>query len=857
MGYWLQRWALWVILGLKLVHAQRNLRTHSSYLVTFDGVVSAEATEQSYRLFQQQMAHANIPFTLESKYTTGITGISIEVEKRYYRAIDDLPIVDLIQPNQVLELQSSANLNAVTDSGNDLPPMPFLAHDYTGLNDLLKAKNVTGKGVRVGIIDTGIDHRHRAFGSCYKTPGCRVAYGYDFVGDDFDGVTEPQPDDDPLDTCNAHGTAVAGIIAGNDGEFRGVAPEATLGIYRVMSCKNVLYDRYIMDALTKAVEDDMEVINLSVGNSQAFFWSVLSQFANNIGKQKKVVMAAVGNTGNQYMFTMYSPAVAVNTFAVGSYELPYYYALPLTCHLSSGNFTIPRSATQNGAPELRLPAIDLILGTDSNNQTTGCAPFAQDLTGKVVLLVRGACEVQTKAANAEDAGAVAAIVYDITNDPLGPYVFEGSGHIPTVMIGRMHGLVLQDQLKAGEVWVSSEPLPTVFKHDAPFTVSPYSSWGPGVYMENKPDMLAPGSNLYVPVPKEFGSYGIVSGTSFSTAYMSGCAAIIADEKTYISYKWAKRDLSFNARVATSLDRTTAPTAQQGYGMLNLTRLFETYHNAISKHFGYLFGTQLVPAGAPGPTNNLTLVNWTGKPRTIRLKHIPSVSISAFDAQGNLLLKPRTSNVAANLGFDTLTIEQTSKEQFLNVTFDVRHFDPKDKWVYSGFVEVRDLDGLLLDRSSYVGLAASMHDLPMLPPPNSPDAPCLTRGKDQTCLALSGNHAYTMTGDDFPSVRYRLQFGVRAIYFTIITTVNGEAKEYLINEGDPRGAVRNDFSVRPYYTALWDGSVYKPYSDPTLMAMPAGEYHFRFRLCRPGYICNRAAPDSRFRIWESNPFTITR
>ncbi|KAJ1977456.1 hypothetical protein H4R35_002294 [Dimargaris xerosporica] len=470
-----QHLTLWVGLGIALVHAQRNLRTHSSYLVTFNGKVGAEATEQSYRLFQQQMADANIPFTLENKYITGITGVSIEVEKHYARAIDDLPIVDLIQPNQVLELQSGANLNAVTDTDNKLPPMPFLAHEYTGLNDLLKLKNVAGKGVRVGIIDTGIDHRHRAFGSCYKTPGCRVAYGYDFVGDDFDGISEPQPDDDPLDTCNAHGTAVAGIIAGNDGEFRGVVPEATLGVYRVMSCKNVLYDRYIMDALTKAVEDDMEVINLSVGNSQAFFWSVLSQLANNIGKQKKVVMAAVGNTGNQYMFTLYSPAVASNTFAVGSYELPYYYALPLTCHLSSGNFTIPRSATQKEAPELRLSATELVLGTDSNNQTTGCAPFTRELTGKVVLLVRGACPVQTKAENAKDAGAVAAIVYDVTNDPLGPYVFDDPGHIPTVMINRTHGLVLQGQLRAGEVFVSSEPRAAVFKHDAPYTVSPYSS----------------------------------------------------------------------------------------------------------------------------------------------------------------------------------------------------------------------------------------------------------------------------------------------------------------------------------------------------------------------------------------------
>ncbi|KAJ1977790.1 hypothetical protein H4R35_002160 [Dimargaris xerosporica] len=115
----------------------------------------------------------------------------------------------------------------------------------------------------------------------------------------------------------------------------------------------------------------------------------------------------------------------------------------------------------------------------------------------------------------------------------------------------------------------------------------------------------------------------------------------------------------------------------------------------------------------------------------------------------------------------------------------------------------------------------------------------------------------MAGDDFPSVRYRLQFGVRSIYFTVITTVNGESREYLINEGDPRGAVRNDFSVRPYYTALWDGNIYKSYRDSTLMVVPAGEYYFRFRLCRSGYVCKVTSPDDHFEIWKSARFSVTR
>jgi subtilisin family serine protease len=83
-------------------------------------------------------------------------------------------------------------------------------HIMTGVNKL-HAQGITGRGIRVGIIDSGINYPHPSLGGCFG-PGCKVAYGFDFVGDAYNGTNTPAPDSDPNDTCNGHGTHVAGIV---------------------------------------------------------------------------------------------------------------------------------------------------------------------------------------------------------------------------------------------------------------------------------------------------------------------------------------------------------------------------------------------------------------------------------------------------------------------------------------------------------------------------------------------------------------------------------------------------------------------------------------------------------------------
>ena len=100
----------------------------------------------------------------------------------------------------------------------------------TGVNELHK-RGVYGKGVKVGIVDTGTWYNHEALGKGFGK-GKKVAGGWDFVGDGWVVGGERKPDADPLDE-NGHGTHVADILAGSVGNWKGVAPEVELHSYKV------------------------------------------------------------------------------------------------------------------------------------------------------------------------------------------------------------------------------------------------------------------------------------------------------------------------------------------------------------------------------------------------------------------------------------------------------------------------------------------------------------------------------------------------------------------------------------------------------------------------------------------------
>lgn len=247
-------------------------------------------------------------------------------------------------------------------------------------NNVIKANQVwsnygaTGKNIRIGIIDTGIDYNHPdlggGIGSSFKVIG-----GYDFVNND----------NDPMDDYG-HGTHVAGISAANGSTLKGVAPDAKLVAYKVLGADGYGYNSWIIAAIERSIDPDqnpatddhLDVVNMSLGG-QASEDDPLSEAVNNAVAQGVIFVVAAGNSYSNE--TIGSPGVAENAITVGA----------------SNNFDGIADFSSKGPtpfkylakPDLVAPGVDInssFLG-GSYKQLSGTSMATPHVAGAVALLL--------------------------------------------------------------------------------------------------------------------------------------------------------------------------------------------------------------------------------------------------------------------------------------------------------------------------------------------------------------------------------------------------------------------------------------------------------------------------------------
>ncbi|CUR51105.1 putative Subtilase family protein [Nitrosotalea devaniterrae] len=414
-----------------------------------------------------------------------------------------------------------------------------------------RQQGLDGQGIKIGIIDTGIDFSHPDLYG-YGQSG-RVAGGYDYVNAD------KKPND-----VNGHGTEVAGIIGAN-GSFSGMAPKSQLFSYKVSSTGESVSSDYIIQAISLAIDEKMGVINISLGVNRTN--DELENAVDEAVKKGIVVVTAAGNNGPDDK-TIGSPGRDYNVITVGASYNNITSSVVSTLEIGDKQYdTLPMLGTNI----LKNPIQGKIIyggygrNTDLENIDVKDAILLEqrgsDIKGEKVYF-------SEKEKNAADHGAIGLIIFNnqsgvFFGELIGPNSTRGyQPRIPVISMSGDDGLKLRSILKDNAMGNLD-----VFYH--PDFVAPFSSRGSVSPFYVKPDLVAPG--VYVNTTTIGGKYNLTSGTSIAAPHVTGAVAILLQ-------KYPSMDpASIASLIITTTDPVTDahgkifPIDVAGSGRLNVTR----------------------------------------------------------------------------------------------------------------------------------------------------------------------------------------------------------------------------------------------------------------------------------------------
>src|SRR6267154_1710703 len=508
--------------------------------------------------------------TVIANYRAAYNGIKVRIAGDRVKELAALPGVVAVRP---LQLMKPDNLRGI----------PLI-----GAPAVWQNLGLHGEGVKIAVIDTGIDYTHANFGG----PGTKAAFqaaaatstqpadpalfgpsaprvkgGTDLVGDDYDASAPagspklvPHPDPNPLD-CNGHGSHVAGTAAGSGitsagatytGPYNaatlatpsnfsvgpGVAPKADLYAVRVFGCEGST--DVVVDAIDWAVDNDMDVINMSLGSPFGTKDDPSAVASTNAAKAGVIVVASAGNSGFSPYMTG-SPATGEGAIAVAANDpYPDFPGATVTFTgttipaIDANGFALPASATFNIKVIKDNPA------TGSRDESLGCsvADFGGPLPPNTIAVVnRGVCARVAKAIFGQQAGA--AVVVMVNNAPgfppfEGPITANPDDGVPfnvTIPFLGVKGPSTAASSDGAKLRAAADGSATTVASasitNPGFTAfASFTSGGPRTGDSGlKPDITAPGVSIVSTAIGTGNQGAALSGTSMASPHVAGVAAL--------------------------------------------------------------------------------------------------------------------------------------------------------------------------------------------------------------------------------------------------------------------------------------------------------------------------------------------
>lgn len=770
--------------------------------VTSDAMVDESPTAYFVELsgsketFRAEAKAAGIVYKERFAYGKLFNGVSIKVGDSQLAALQELGSVKTTYPVLRADFAPTSTVDLATAVG------------MTGA-DLANGAGYTGTGVKVAIMDTGIDYNHPDLGGSGTDgdpasndgvfdgdfPNSRVVTGWDFVGDAFNANSTAAtynpvatPDPDP-DDCQGHGTHVAGIVGANGG-VKGVAPNVQFGAYRVFGCDGSTTADIMLAAMERALDDGMHVLNMSIGSA----FMTWPQYPTAAGADAlvdagMVVVASIGNSGADGLYSAGAPGVGNNVIGVASYDNSHVSALTFDAPGRTGIAYLPITNTEEPPTSGTTPDV-VWVGRGCNADTYLGSP-----AGKVALIERGACTFAEKYNKAVANGAVDVIVHNNSAGLFAGGGIVGVAGISAVGISQADGLYLRGLATPFQItWTANR---VNAKNPSGGLISSFSSYGMNAELTLKPDIGAPGGLIRSTYPLEKGGYVINSGTSMSSPHVAGAAALLRQARPTLA----------SSEFRTILQNSADPKAwsgnpcclefvhRQGAGMVDID-------DAINSTTTVSPGKISLGEGLGG-TATLTIANNGPADETYTLSHQPALNTApnanspfSFGVQAGYssvsFSAPSITVLAGGTGSVTATI--------------TAHPGIAQQAQYGGYLRLTTSSGQVY-RVPYAGLKGDYQSIVVLHP-TANGFPWLAKKSGTSYTKQTDGATYTFVAGDVPWFLVHLRHQARKLEFTV---VDAATMHPLSGKGQNPNAIKENYLPRNaasggFFAFEWDGKL---------------------------------------------------